>query len=568
MGDDTQYTVNAKLIPVWNAKYQSDFGIISSLTEEQLGNGVTSAVHVSVPVEAAIALKQGEMKITIKTPQETLKQANRVEAVHAFILPYTVRSSLKSIEPLNKQPNTKQILSHPQHSLLNKASKPFTGLFNGEFRYESDNEFTDLYSYWEKIRQNSFSSFLTAAPIMSSVRKSSIKLVLNPQMSELKEVTLRIKLWTQNPSLIMQKISNQVDATIQAEAKKATAAKKALEAIPQDAPAAIAVPFTYPIAEGAEAYQIFFSGDLKRPKIAARWNKEQLLQQPLELIYNAEIAYGAANADIDQQQRKIVVNAVLSKTQEQIKSVRDSEEFKKCDMEANAGRRLSPICIKVRHQAGSVDKVQAKLNFPQEIYALRFWPTIEQFVKANLLPHYRQLVAAPQLPAGQLTLEARFARAGDVAQVKVAHHADAWQLENLRVPRQVQGIFPLCARNPIGDWLEQKATNNYAPASCRIDPAAITTFDNVSYAYKVNNCEHVVMMDGAITEHSRRIPVGVLTKTVAGEQKMVKVLAGKTKVEVIPASGAFKVLVNGREQAIPAGDTFIQKNSRNWSSPC
>jgi hypothetical protein len=40
---------------------------------------------------------------------------------------------------------------------------------------------------------------------------------------------------------------------------------------------------------------------------------------------------------------------------------------------------------------------------------------------------------------------------------------------------------------------------------------------------------------------------------------MVKVLAGKTKVEVIPASGAFKVLVNGREQAIPAGDTFIQK---------
>merc|ERR1719238_2510545 len=63
----------------------------------------------------------------------------------------------------------------------------------------------------------------------------------------------------------------------------------------------------------------------------------------------------------------------------------------------------------------------------------------------------------------------------------------------------------------------------------------------------------------SINEHSRRIPVGVLTKTVTGEQKMVKVLAGKTKVEVIPASGAFKVLVNGREQAIPAGDKFIQK---------
>merc|ERR1712061_860819 len=386
--DDTQYTADAKLIPVWNAKFQSDFGIICPLTEQHLGNGVTAAVHVSVPVEAAIALKQGEMQITIKTPQETLKQANRVEAIHAFILPYTVRASLKSIE------------------LLNKASKAFTGLFNGEFRYESDNEFTDLYSYWEKIKQNSFSSFLTAAPIMSSVRKSSLKVTLNPAMAELKEVTLRIKLWTQNPSLIMQKISKQVDATIQQEAKKATAAKKALEAIPQDAPAAIvkveaelktaAAPQKYesyavvgykakshavrtlaaiavPATQlGNEAYQIFFSGDLKRPKISARWNKEQLLQQPLELIYNAEIAYGAANADIEQQQRKIAVNVVLSKTQEQIKSVRDSEEFKKCDMEANAGRRLSPICIKVRHQAGSVDKVQATVKFPQEIYALRY----------------------------------------------------------------------------------------------------------------------------------------------------------------------------------------------------
>merc|ERR1719436_1423035 len=160
------------------------------------------------------------------------------------------------------------------------------------------------------------------------------------------------------------------------------------------------------------------------------------------------------------------------------------------------------------------------------------------------------------MPEGEIKLDMWFARAGDVAQVKVEHQKDAWKLENLRIPYKIQGVLPVCARNNIGDWIEQKATNNFAPASCRIEPEIVSTFDNKTYAYKINDCEHVLMLDG-----SRVMPVAVVTRTVSGEQKMVKILSGVTKVELIPASGLLKVKLNDHERSINAGETIVEKNT-------
>ena len=47
------------------------------------------------------------------------------------------------------------------------------------------------------------------------------------------------------------------------------------------------------LPRGGESYGILYEGELRRPKINARWNKEQLLNQPMELFYNAEVVYGS-----------------------------------------------------------------------------------------------------------------------------------------------------------------------------------------------------------------------------------------------------------------------------------
>merc|ERR1712126_500333 len=53
------------------------------------------------------------------------------------------------------------------------------------------------------------------------------------------------------------------------------------------------------------------------------------------------------------------------------------------------------------------------------------------------------------------------------------------------------GFFPISARVNVLDWLQQKATLNMAPATCRVEPRHITTFDNVTYSYNIPECEHV-----------------------------------------------------------------------------
>jgi hypothetical protein len=309
------------------------------------------------------------------------------------------------------------------------------------------------------------------------------------------------------------------------------------------------------LPQGGKNYGVLYEGELQRPKINARWNKEQLLNQPLEVKYNGEIVYGVETEP--QTQEKIVLRSVLKKSPEQIKSVRESEEFRKCAFDATAGRRLSPICIKVRHQAGSVDTAEIQLDFPQRFYKSAVLSTFEELVKANFLPYYKQQAPA-QMPAGKVRLDLSFSRAGDVADVKVAHKNDAYILKTIRIPQKIQGVFmPLCVRNPPFDWIEQKATHNYAPASCRIEPEIVSTFDNKTYAYKINDCEHVLLLDG-----SRVLPVAVVTKKVSGEQKMVKILSGITKVELIPEAGSLKVMINGHAQTINAGETIVKKNAQ------
>ena len=305
--------------------------------------------------------------------------------------------------------------------------------------------------------------------------------------------------------------------------------------------------------QDSKVYGVLYEGELKRPKINARWNKEQILNQPLELFYNGKIVYGLEN---DQQnQQKIVLKSKFFKTQQQIQSVHASDEFKKCDEVALAGRRLSPICIKVRHQAGSLDKAEMNLEFPQKLSQSPWLAIVEDFVKAKFLAHYKQILPIPQMPSGKVKLILEVARAGDVAHVAVNHMNNAYNLTSIRIPFAAQRLMPLRVRNPVGDGIEQQLTNSYAPASCRVEPKIISTFDNKTYAYQINKCEHVLLVDGQKT-----LPVAVLTRAITGEKKMVKVLSGQAKVEVIPDSSSIKIKIDGVVQACNPGQTIVKKD--------
>ena len=55
---------------------------------------------------------------------------------------------------------------------------------------ESDAKYTDLYSYMEKIREHNPISLVHTTVLPSTIRRSSIRVVYNPQTSLTKEVSV------------------------------------------------------------------------------------------------------------------------------------------------------------------------------------------------------------------------------------------------------------------------------------------------------------------------------------------------------------------------------------------
>ena len=110
-GDIKSLQFNAKLLPTLNARYQSDFRIISVLSESYVGNGIAASVHASVPVEVDILMTKGELDVTLQPHITALDDPTRVEVISGLVLPYTVRQSVRSIEPYDMAQDMTKILS-------------------------------------------------------------------------------------------------------------------------------------------------------------------------------------------------------------------------------------------------------------------------------------------------------------------------------------------------------------------------------------------------------------------------------------------------------------------------
>merc|ERR1712135_227043 len=133
-------------------------------------------------------------------------------------------------------------------------------------------------------------------------------------------------------------------------------------------------------------------------------------------------------------------------------------------------------------------------------------------------------------------------------------------------------FLPATALRNQAEVAALKLTGDRIPATCRVEPSYVRTFDNMTVPYQINDCEHVLLMDG-----SRRAPIGVtsggqgpdicghscyLNSPVQSQRKIVKILSGISEVEMIPTSaGLMKVTLNGEELTLPTvGEQLIKRD--------
>ena len=85
--------IEIKYKPVFNYMQQTSIGTFCPFTKQYLGTGVESALHASMPIRADIGLKNGQLSINLRTPQDQESQKNK-PVLQLKVTPYTIRTHI------------------------------------------------------------------------------------------------------------------------------------------------------------------------------------------------------------------------------------------------------------------------------------------------------------------------------------------------------------------------------------------------------------------------------------------------------------------------------------------
>lgn len=301
-------------------------------------------------------------------------------------------------------------------------------------------------------------------------------------------------------------------------------------------------------------YEIKFESRANVPKVNTRWNLQQLLQEAFELALNGQVSYGYEN----KQKATIKMTNQMAKSSEQKESVRQSPEYQRCTQVEQEGKKLSNVCEFARHQAASIDELQTEMQIPQTLVQHPRFRQIGQFIRAYFLGQVSEEESS-NASQTNLKIKASVSRVGDEAQIQAELAGRKYKIQNIRMPWALRGVFPISMRNPTSYNIMQKLTQNQIPASCRIEPSYVSTFDNKTYQYQLNDCYHLLFKDC-----SQNIPVAVLAKNVQAnsQQKQVKILAGPSEIILTP-NLMVKMNFNGHQESIniQAGQTKTWQNA-------
>jgi len=273
-------------------------------------------------------------------------------------------------------------------------------------------------------------------------------------------------------------------------------------------------------------YEVKLVSKVEVPRVNNRWNTERLIEEAIQLVLNGQIQFG-----FETEQKQIIeLKSTILKSQEQMRSVKLSPEYLRCKEQELEGKVLSNVCEYTRHQAASVDKLEAEIKFPTFFTRSPIFYKAGDLIRSIFLGQMWH-EESTYVSQNSLKLVAKVKRTGEEAQLIAEYAGQKYKIVDVRIPSLLRPIFPISMRNPVTYTAVQKLTRGQIPASCRIEPTYIATFDNKTYSYEMNDCYHLVFRDC-----SEVLPVAVMAKTLSSNLKEVKILAGQVSMVMSPKS--------------------------------
>merc|ERR1712200_319461 len=177
-------------------------------------------------------------------------------------------------------------------------------------------------------------------------------------------------------------------------------------------------------------YEIVMTTSAEIPRVNILRNKEQLLQQALQVALNAQVELGYMN----KAKEVVSMKTLMVKTEAQRQAIRASPEF-------------------LRHQAASVDEVRTELVIPTFLHKLpvidMVVPNIVNIAKTLFVGH---LIETPlnHVSPTDMRMVTKINRLGDELQMTIEYNGRRYELINIRVkPTLLKGVLPISLRTPF-----------------------------------------------------------------------------------------------------------------------
>merc|ERR1712240_619264 len=299
-------------------------------------------------------MSRGEIELSIRTPQEVQRSGRKITALHAAVMPFSFKKNLIQVIPVTSSSQMRKISNGLMREPMTLEIPQTLGL-SGQLMYQSENKFTDLYSYITKIVQHSPLTIVPAAIFPSSMKMSSVRIQLHPSASDAKELNLVVRLSTKGMihSLSKKQITeaqissqfpqvksvlsqlekaNVVEITGMTKSASGSELKKIQSVVVlghkssgvtsagqgpdicghscyMTLPAMAAVEISS-IGTG-ETFGLRYEGKIELPKVMNRWNVEEMIKENLKGGFQGELFFGKSS-----QMESVKVVAQLEKTEE------------------------------------------------------------------------------------------------------------------------------------------------------------------------------------------------------------------------------------------------------------
>merc|ERR1712136_180162 len=190
-----------------------------------------------------------------------------------------------------------------------------------------------------------------------------------------------------------------------------------------------------------EAFGLRYEGKIDLPKLMNRWNVEEMIKENLKGGFQGELFFGKSS-----QMESVKVVAQLEKTEQLRREILESPEFKQCLFDQGRQELLTPVCTTARLQAASMDKIRLTIHTPETWSDSYIMNLLDGVSRALLL--------------------------GNVEVEKAYSGTQGVTISEARADRVSQTI--------TAEVAALKLTGDRIPATCRVEPSYVRTFDNMT----------------------------------------------------------------------------------------